>query len=70
MGFDFDAAAAKGQMAQNNIVNAAASKPERKTVRINISLSEETNKKLSDYSAKTGISKSGLIQHWIHENCE
>lgn len=69
MGFDFDAAAAKGQAKQENIVKATQ-KSERKTVRINISLSEETNDKLTAYSAKTGISKSGLIQHWIHENCD
>lgn len=67
MGFDFEKAAAKAENKQNNITRSA--KTERKTVRINISLSEETNAKLTRKSAETGISKSALIQHWIHENC-
>ena len=66
MGFDFNGAAAKAEATQENITQT---KSERKTVRINISLSEETNAKLTRKSAETGISKSGLIQHWIHENC-
>ena len=44
-------------------------KPERKTVRINISLSEETHKKFCDYASKTGISKSAMVQMWINQNC-
>lgn len=67
MGFDFEKAAAKAENKQNNITSPA--KTERKTVRINISLSEETNAKLTRKSTETGISKSALIQHWIHENC-
>ena len=67
MGFDFDKAAAKAESKQNNITTTQ--KTERKTVRINISLSEETNAKLIRKSAETGISKSALIQYWINENC-
>lgn len=67
MGFDFEKAAAKAENKQNKITSSA--KTERKTVRINISLSEETNAKLTRKSTETGISKSALIQHWIHENC-
>lgn len=71
MGFDFEAAAAKARTTQKDITeNAKSSGSGNKIVRLCISMSEDTNAKLTAYSKKTGISKSSLIQHWIHENCE
>lgn len=70
MKFDFDSAAAKATNTQKNITDNASRSIENKTVRINISMSADTNAKFTEYSNKTGISKSALIQHWIHENCD
>lgn len=38
-------------------------------IRVNFSLSSESNEKMGEKAKKMGISKSALLQLWIHEHC-
>ena len=39
-------------------------------IRVNFSLSSESNEKMGEKAKKMGISKSALLQLWIHEHCD
>lgn len=39
-------------------------------IRVNFSLSSESNEKMGEKAKEMGLSKSALLQLWIHENCE
>ena len=39
-------------------------------IRVNFSLSSESNEKMGEKAKEMGISKSALLQLWIHQNCE
>lgn len=53
------------KMAANDLIDA---RPATK-VRINFSLSSEANDKMKKKAEEMGISKSALLQLWIHQNC-
>lgn len=39
-------------------------------IRVNFSLSSESNEKMGEKAKEMGISKSALLQLWIHEHCD
>ncbi len=53
------------KMAANDLIELKQSK-----VRINFSLSSDANDKMKKKADEMGISKSALLQLWIHENCD
>lgn len=54
------------KMAANDLIDARLATK----VRINFSLSSEANDKMKKKAEEMGISKSALLQLWIHQNCD
>ena len=52
-------------MAANDLIEKSAQK-----IRVNFSLSSEANEKMRKKAEEMGISKSALLQLWIHEHCD
>lgn len=55
----------KKKMAANDLIEKNAQK-----IRVNFSLSSDANEKMKRKADEMGISKSALLQLWIHENCD
>lgn len=55
----------KKKMAANDLIKKNAQK-----IRVNFSLSSDANEKMKRKADEMGISKSALLQLWIHENCD
>lgn len=53
------------KMAANDLIDKCAQK-----IRVNFSLSSESNEKMRKKAEEMGISKSVLLQLWIHEHCD
>lgn len=53
------------KMAANDLIEKNTTK-----VRVNFYLSSEANDKMKKKADEMGLSKSALLQLWIHENCE
>ena len=53
------------KMAANDLIEKSAQK-----IRVNFSLSSDANEKMKRKADEMGISKSALLQLWIHENCD
>lgn len=53
------------KMAANDLIEKSAQK-----IRVNFSLSSEANEKMRKTAEEMGISKSALLQLWIHEHCD
>lgn len=53
------------KMAANDLIEKSAQK-----IRVNFSLSSEANEKMRKKAEEMGISKSALLQLWIHEHCD
>lgn len=53
------------KMAANDLIEKSAQK-----IRVNFSLSSDANEKMKRKADEMGISKSALLQCWIHENCD
>ena len=52
-------------MAANDLIDKSAQK-----IRVNFSLSSESNEKMRKKAEEMGLSKSALLQLWIHQNCD
>ena len=55
----------KMKMAANDLIDKSAQK-----IRVNFSLSSESNEKMRKKAEEMGLSKSALLQLWIHQNCD
>jgi hypothetical protein len=53
------------KMAANDLIDKSAQK-----IRVNFSLSSESNEKMRKKAEEMGLSKSALLQLWIHEHCD
>lgn len=53
------------KMAANDLIDKSAQK-----IRVNFSLSSESNEKMRKKAEEMGLSKSALLQLWIHQNCD
>jgi hypothetical protein len=53
------------KMAANDLIDKNAQK-----IRVNFSLSSESNEKMRKKAEEMGLSKSALLQLWIHQNCD
>ena len=53
------------KMAANDLIEKSAQK-----IRVNFSLSSEANEKMRKKAEEMDISKSALLQLWIHEHCD
>ncbi len=53
------------KMAANDLIDKNAQK-----IRVNFSLSSESNEKMRKKAEEMGLSKSALLQLWIHEHCD
>lgn len=53
------------KMAANDLIEKSAQK-----IRVNFSLSSESNEKMRKKAEEMGLSKSALLQLWIHVHCD
>ena len=53
------------KMAANDLIDKSAQK-----IRVNFSLSSESNEKMRKKAEEMGLSKSALLQLLIHQNCD
>lgn len=53
------------KMAANDLIDKSVQK-----IRVNFSLSSESNEKMRKKAEEMGLSKSALLQLWIHQSCD